>query len=122
MEANKGTDVFQDMFRRLPEAELSASFRSDMMQKILQESAKMKKRSERVGLFATIATSIFIIAFGVLTIFYLRTPVEETEIPAVAIETPELTMFPFYTFIGVLTLLLLFADYKLRKNYSKKYQ
>jgi len=122
METNKGTDVFQDLFRHLPEAELPASFRSNMMQKILHESAKRKKRSERVGLFATLATSIFIITFGILTIFYLRTPIEETEISTVAIEIPDLTMFPFYTFIGMLALLLLFADYKLRKNFSKKHQ
>ena len=36
-----------DLFKRIPEEELPASFRSNVMRQIMLESAKAKKRNER---------------------------------------------------------------------------
>ena len=43
-------DLLGDLFKRIPEEELPASFRSNVMRQIMLESAKAKKRDERFSL------------------------------------------------------------------------
>lgn len=45
-------DLLGDLFKRIPEEELPASFRSNVMRQIMLESAKAKKRDERFSLLA----------------------------------------------------------------------
>ena len=47
-------DLLGDLFKRIPEEELPASFRSNVMRQIMLESAKAKKRDERFSLLAAI--------------------------------------------------------------------
>lgn len=50
-------DLLEDLFKHIPEEELPASFRSNVMRQIMLESAKAKKRDERFSLLAAIATA-----------------------------------------------------------------
>ena len=51
-------DLLGDLFKRIPEEELPASFRSNVMRQIMLESAKAKKRDERFSLLAAIVASL----------------------------------------------------------------
>ena len=54
-------DLLGDLFKRIPEEELPASFRSNVMRQIMLESAKAKKRDERFSLLAAIVASLIMI-------------------------------------------------------------
>ena len=55
-------DLLGDLFKRIPEEELPASFRSNVMRQIMLESAKAKKRDERFSLLAAIVASLIMIS------------------------------------------------------------
>ena len=95
-------DLLGDLFKRIPEEELPASFRSNVMRQIMLESAKAKKRDERFSLLAAIVSFVYM------------------EIPKIAIPTISTSALAFYLYIGAITLILLLADYKLRNLFHKK--
>jgi hypothetical protein len=106
-------DILKDLFNRMPrEEEPPVDFRQKVMQRIYTEAAGIKKRNERLGLLSIIAASLFIIVLAATSVAYLGLP---------KIEWASLPSIPFYLYIGALALLLLFADYKLRKSYKKKH-
>ena len=105
-------DLLEDLFKRLPEEELPASFRMNIMQQVMKEAVKAKKRSERYSLIAVILASFVMLALAVLSFIYM-------EIPPLTLPKLDLSAFAFYLYIGGLTLILLFADYKLRKLFHK---
>ncbi|WP_297903541.1 hypothetical protein [uncultured Parabacteroides sp.] len=106
-------DLLGDLFKRMPEEELPASFRSNVMRQIMLESAKAKKRNERFSLLATILASLVMISLAVVAFIYM-------EIPKMAVCTISTSALTFYLYIGAITLILLFADYKLRDLFRKK--
>jgi len=63
-------------------------------------------------LLAVILASMAIIALAVVSFIYL-------EITQITFVFPKLTSLPFYLYIGILSLLLLFVDYKFRRAYKK---
>ena len=91
-------DLLGDLFKRIPEEELPASFRSNVMRQIMLESAKAKKRDERFSLLAAIVASLIMISLATISTSALA----------------------FYLYIGAITLILLLADYKLRNLFHKK--
>ena len=47
MDSNKkNPDILESLFRQMPEEELPASFRLNVMQQIAKETVKVKKRNE----------------------------------------------------------------------------
>lgn len=113
-------DLLKSLFHRLPESDLPSAFRENMMQKIMKEAVRIKKRNERLTLFAIIIASLAMVSLAVLAFFYL-------EIPKVTISfsMPDLSglpSVPFYVYIGILSLVLLFGDYKMRKQYREKHK
>ncbi len=112
---NKNDDALRNLFHRLPEEELPVSFREKMMEKVMHEAIRIKKRNERLSLLALILACLFIVALAVLSIIYMK-------LPKIEFSMPELTSMPFYLYIGVLALILLGGDYLFRKRYMKKHR
>lgn len=105
-------DLLEDLFKRMPEEELPASLRVNVMRQVMMETSKAKKRGERFSLIAVILASLAMLALAVLSLIYM-------EIPPVTLPKLDPSTFVFYLYIGLLTLILLFADYKLRKLFHK---
>ena len=97
-------DLLGDLFKRIPEEELPASFRSNVMRQIMLESAKAKKRDERFSLLAAIVASLIMISLAIVSFVYM-------EIPKIAVPTISTSALAFYLYIGAITLILLLADY-----------
>lgn len=114
MSKDKNIDPFKNMFRQIPEETIPAHFRANVMHQILTESIRIKKRNERLGLAAVIAASLVIVALGILALLYL-------DIPQISIQMPSLTFVPFYVYIGILSMLLLWVDHIFRKKYKEKH-
>lgn len=107
-------DLLKDLFNRMPQEELPVDFRKNVMQQVYAEAIKIKKRNERFGLLSIIIASIVILSLGVFSFIYF-------EIPKITLSLPDLSAVPFYLYIGALALLLLFFDYKFRRNYMKRH-
>ena len=113
MDSNKkNPDILENLFRQMPEEELPASFRLNVMQQIAKETVKVRKRNEWFGLAAVIAASLLMLAIAAVSFFYM-------ELPPISWPKINLSALSFYFYIGILSLLLLFADYKLRKAFRK---
>lgn len=110
---HKQTDILNNLFRLVPEEELPASFRSNIMQQVMKEALRIKKRNERIGLAATILASLVMITLAVLSFIYM-------DLPEMEITIPHLSNVPFYLYIGFLALFLLGADYKFRQLFKRK--
>ena len=67
-------DLLGDLFKRIPEEELPASFRSNVMRQIMLESAKAKKRDERFSLLAAIVASLIMISLAIVSFVYMEIP------------------------------------------------
>jgi hypothetical protein len=107
-------DWLKTLFGRLPEEELPASFREDLMARILKETAKRKKRAEIAGLVMIILASAGIMGVAVGALLYAG-------LPRIAWRMPELVTWPFYSYIGALVLLLLGIDYCIRQEHKKRH-
>ena len=114
-DTKKNPDILENLFRQMPEEELPASFRLNVMQQIARETIKVRKRNERLGLTAVIAASLGMAVAAIL--YYIGMP--ETTMTPMAWPKIDISAFSFYFYIGILTLILLFLDYKFRKAYRK---
>ncbi|WP_288208069.1 hypothetical protein [uncultured Parabacteroides sp.] len=111
-------DILEKLFNQLPEEELPASFRLNVMQQITSEAAKVQKRNERFGLAAVVIASLGMLGMAIaLILYYIGLP----ETAEIQIRWPQIDtgIFSFYFYIGILALLLLFLDYRLRKLFHK---
>ena len=111
-------DILEKLFNQLPEEELPASFRLKVMQQITSEAAKVQKRNERFGLAAVVIASLGMLGMAIaLILYYIGLP----ETAEIQIRWPQIDtgIFSFYFYIGILALLLLFLDYRLRKLFHK---
>lgn len=106
-------DPLAQLFRQLPEERLPESFRSRLMEQVMAESARVRRRNARLGWVALIAASLVMLTLGVLVFIYAK-------VPTVTIEMPEVEFSPFSLFLGAMGLLLLLFDYLLRRLYGKK--
>ena len=71
-------DILKDLFSRMPEEELPASFRANAIRQIMAEAERIRKRNERWGWIAVIAASLLMvgIAIGILFIIMQKFYVE----------------------------------------------
>lgn len=106
------TDLFENLFRQMPDDELPKAFRFNVMQQIMAEAVKAKKRNERLSLLAAILASLVMIALGVAAFLFIG-------LPEITIPKLDLSVCLFYLYVGMLTLFLLFVDYKLRRIFHK---
>ena len=110
---HKETDSLAEAFKRLPEEELPASFRENVMRQVLLEAERARKRAERSNLVALILALLALLALTVATFIYI-------ELPRFSLPRLDVSAFAFYGYIGAAALLLLFADYKLRNRSQKR--
>ena len=97
-------DLLGDLFKRIPEEELPASFRSNVMRQIMLESAKAKKRDERFSLLAAIVASLIMISLAIVSFVYM-------EIHKIAIPAISTSALAFYIYIETNTLKILLEDF-----------
>lgn len=109
---NENKDILRDLFSNMQEEQLPASFRLNVMERVMFETAKIRKRNERFSLLAVIIGSLGIIALAVLAFIYIG-------VPKVTLPKFDLSVIHFYLFIGMLSLLLLYLDYRLRRLFRK---
>lgn len=112
-------DILEKLFAQLPEEELPVSFRQNVMQQVAREAAKAQRRSERWGLAAVITTSLVLLGMTAYLIhYYIGFPEDtgrNTQWPKI-----DSGLFSFYSYIGLLALLLLWLDYRLREAFRKR--
>ena len=73
MDSNKkNPDILESLFRQMPEEELPASFRLNVMQQIAKETVKVKKRNEWFGLAAVIVASLGMLGMAAAFLFRYR--------------------------------------------------
>jgi len=115
MNDNNKTDLLENLFGQMTKEPLPASFRSNVMQQVLAEAIRIKKRNERLGLIAVIVASVIMLALAVVALIYL-------EVPKITFRVPDLTSVPFYLYIGGLVFLLLWFDHIMRRKYTEKHK
>lgn len=112
-------DILQDLFNRMPQERHSEPLRSNIMYQIMKEAKRMHKRDERLNMFAFI-TALFLMTGTALGFFYYINGTYSLTLPKITL--PDLSLFPFYLYIGFLALILLGIDHKFREIYKKKYK
>jgi len=113
-------DLLQKLFGQMEEEKLPDTFRADVMKQVLLETARIKKRNEFLGLLSVILASIAILALAVFSFIYMGMTTS-TFMPKIAIPKFDAGAVYFYSFIGILALLLLFMDYQFRRVFRKKH-
>ena len=106
-------DILKDLFSRMPEEELPASFRANAMRQIMAEAERIRKRNERWGWIAVIAASLLMVGIAIASFLYMN-------ISPISVQIPNMSTLPFYAYIGMLALILLGADYKLRQIFERR--
>jgi len=106
-------DILKDLFSRMPEEELPASFRANAIRQIMAEAERIRKRNERWGWIAVIAASLLMVGIAIASFLYMN-------IPPISVQIPNMSTLPFYAYIGILALILLGADYKFRQLFKRR--
>ena len=106
-------DILKDLFSRMPEEELPASFRANAMRQIMAEAERIRKRNERWGWIAVIAASLLMVGIAIASFLYMI-------ISPISVQIPNMSTLPFYAYIGILALILLGADYKFRQLFKRR--
>ena len=65
-------DILKDLFSRMPEEELPASFRANAMRQIMAEAERIRKRNERWGWIAVIAASLLMVGIAIASFLYMN--------------------------------------------------
>ncbi|MDR1331125.1 MAG: hypothetical protein LBK07_03390 [Tannerella sp.] len=111
----KETDPFRTVFDRMVEEEaLPDGFQARMMQRIMQERERVRRRSERLQMLLILAALAAIAGLAASSFIYLKISLPIAVFPALSIPVPCLLT-------GALALLLLAADYFMRQAYYKKH-
>ena len=106
-------DILKDLFSRMPEEELPASFRANAIRQIMAEAERIRKRNERWGWIAVIAASLLMVGIALASFLYMI-------ISPISVQIPNMSTLPFYAYIGMLALILLGADYKFRQLFKRR--
>ena len=97
-------DILKDLFSRMPEEELPASFRANAMRQIMAEAERIRKRN---------AASLLMVGIAIASFLYMN-------ISPISVQIPNMSTLPFYAYIGMLALILLGADYKFRQLFKRR--
>jgi fatty acid desaturase len=98
----------------MEEEPLPASFREKMMRRLERETARKRRRNERLAWLSVVLASLGILGLAVAALRYVG------GVPRLACSLPEWTSLPFYLHIGAISLLLLTFDHFFRKAYKKR--
>lgn len=109
---NRMDSLLKETFSRLPEERLPEGFRDKLMERIILENERAKRKEERISLIATIVASLMMIAAAILTYIYM-------DIDWISLPTTAPSTWRFYIYIGGITMLLLYVDYRLRRIMSR---
>lgn len=110
----KEDDFLRILFHRLPEEKLPSTFHQEMMMRIRKE-AKRTRRKNKILLISAYTFALALFAgLTIATYIYL-------EIPKIEIEIPRISVSSFYIFLGVISIVLLLADYLFRRSFYKKH-
>lgn len=102
------------MFDRMVDEPLPPAFLPEMMQRIREESVRIRKRDARRWKVALTAASLTIAGLAVAAFTYL-------DMPQFRVGFPRISIPPFYIHIGLLMLVLLFGDSWFRQKYFEKH-
>jgi hypothetical protein len=108
-------DLLKTLFSRMEEEPLPASFCEEVMRRVEAESARVRRRNERLGLLCVVVASLGIIGLAVAT--FMRVGVT---LPQWELRLPESSALPFYLYIGAIAFMLLTIDYFFRQAYRKR--
>ena len=106
----QGKSTLDQLFVQLPEERLPKDFRAILMREVMRQAAIKRKRNERLSWLALLLASCALIALAIASLLYL-------DFSWSRFELFKGESYSFYCSIGVLALLLLLADYKLRQLY-----
>ena len=81
-------DILKDLFSRMPEEELPASFRANVMRQIMAEAERRRKLGERWGWIAVITASLLMIGLAAASFLYMG-------LPKISVQIPDMSMLPF---------------------------
>jgi UDP:flavonoid glycosyltransferase YjiC (YdhE family) len=107
-------DILKTIFDRMADEPLSPAFLPEMMQRIREESVRIRKRDARRWRAALAAASLTIVGLAVAAFAY-------PDIPQFRVGFPRISIPPFYIYIGLLMLVLLFVDSWFRQKYFEKH-
>ena len=80
-------DILKDLFSRMPEEELPASFRANAMRQIMAEAERIRKRNERWGWIAVIAASLLMVGIAIASFLYMN-------ISPISVQIPNMSTLP----------------------------
>lgn len=118
MTNRKQTDRLADLFGQLPEERLPASFQTNVMQQIRKETVRRTQRKARLEWLFVIIASLTMIGVAVAALLYIG-GLSHISAPRLDFGRMASNGLPFYLYIGLLSLILLFADYRLRRAFHK---
>jgi hypothetical protein len=110
----KQQDILKTAFDRMTDEPLPPAFLPELMQRIRAEAVRIRKRDARRWVAALTAASLTILGLAVAALARL-------DIPPFRLDFPQISIPPFYIYIGILALILLFADGWFRQKYFEKH-
>ena len=106
------SDLLRSLFRRLPEEKLPSAFQQEMMMRIRKEAIRTRRRN-RILLVAAYTFALAMFAgLTIVTFVFLDIP---------KIEIPRISISSVYIFLGIISIVLLLADYIFRRSFYKKH-
>ncbi len=112
-------DLLKELFFQLPREKYSDQLRSKIMYHVMLEAERMHKRNERLNRLICVFSLVLMVVFAFGVFYYINESFDFT-IPDISF--PDLSLFPFYIYIGFLALILLGIDHKFREIYKKKHK
>lgn len=114
----KPADSLSGLFKQLPEEGLPASFQHKVMQQIRKEAVRRAQRKARMEWLVVILASLIMIGLAAAALLYLAP--RHISFPQLDISRIAFSGIRFYLYIGLLSLFLLWLDYRLRRVFHKE--
>lgn len=120
-------DILVKLFREMPDEQFPSGFRSNLMLRIQSEAVRIQKRKERLVILCVILASLFMIltALFLLVFSFSSDTIDLSRLIVPQLQWPRFfeldqTSVHFYTYVGLLVLVLLIADNRIRHAFLKK--
>lgn len=111
-------DSLSGLFKQLPEEGLPASFQHKVMQQIRKEAVRRARRKAHMEWLVVILASLTMIGLAAAALLYLAP--RHLSFPQLDISRLSFISIPFYLYIGLISLFLLWLDYRLRRAFRKE--
>lgn len=126
MKIKNEDDILSNLFREMPDEQLPFDFRSNLMQRIQSEIIGVQRRKERLLMVSAILASLFMVLIAVfLLVFnFSSDTIDFTRLAVPHLRWPQfMELNPagihFCVYVGVLVLVLLIADNRIRHAFLK---